>query len=355
MKISVIIPVYNAEKTIERCLDALINQSFKDFEVICVNDGSKDKSQELLNRYAQKDLRIKVFNQENSGPAKTRYNAIEKACGEYLMFCDIDDWYEPTMLEEMYSTIIDKKVDLVMCNANIIDLANGAIQKDVYKNYIKLKHFGSAIITPSSYKNINVLLWNKIFKKELLEKHGIFYPQKYEHDDAMFVHKYCLFAKNYYGLNKTLYNYVIGNAESIMGKVYTNTNKKNPYDFIYAWQDLFDYIKHNCIDETWCKIFYKEFYGVFSNFYKYLNPEQKKESFEIIKAFIRKNPELLINRHLNMIEKAADYKEFTKIISGEKLQEISWIEHIFSITNITEFKIIRIFWIKIKIRRKILN
>ena len=210
VKISVIIPVYNAEATLERCLNALISQTFKDFEVICIDDGSKDKSFEILKNFAQKDSRIKVFSQENSGPAKTRYNAIEKSTGEYIMFCDADDWYEKEMIEQMYTAITDKDVDIVMCDCNVIDLAKGKIQSKVSKRYALLSKIGYSNIEEDFFEFINAVLWNKIFKRELLDINNIKYPQKYEHDDLVFVQKYCICAKSYFGLDKKLYNYIGG-------------------------------------------------------------------------------------------------------------------------------------------------
>lgn len=352
MKVSVIIPVYNAEKTIARCLEALTNQTFKDFEVICINDGSKDNSLQILKEYEQKDSRIKVFDQENSGPAKTRYIAIKKSSSEYLMFCDADDWYEQTMIEDMYSTIIEKNVDLVMCDCNVIDLSNGSIQTQNNQNYNKLKKAGLINIDTESTRYINALLWNKIFKKKILNEYNILYPQNYEHDDAIFVYKYCLVAKTYYGLNKTLYNYIVGNSNSIMGKVFTNTNKKNPYDFIYAWQDLYDYMKDHNVNQKWKKKYYQRIYGIVAKFYMYLNQEQKKTAFTIIKNFVKQNPELEIIKEFNAIANTDTIEDFAKIISGEKFQKISLLEYIFSITNIVEYKVIRIFGLKIKIKRK---
>lgn len=348
-KISIIIPVYNAEKTIERCLEAIVTQTFADFEVICINDGSKDKSLELLNKYAQKDSRIRVFDQENLGPAKTRYNAIEKSSGEYLMFCDADDWYEPSMIEDMYSTIVEKNVDLVMCDWKVIDLSDNKKFKKSIKKIDNLKELGFKKLTPDS-NYINPALWNKIFKKRLLEEFKILYPQKYEHDDLMFIRKYCLVAKTYYGLNKVLYNYIAGNPESIMGKVFTNNNKKNPFDFIYAWQDLYDFLRTIDISTEYKTYLYNRQFRYFKFYYKYLNKKQKKESFSIIQKFIEKNPELTTFVAFAYIAKAKNFKEFSKIISKKNFEKVSFQEFIFSIKNINNHKVIRILGFKIKVK-----
>ena len=100
--ISIIVPVYNVEKYLDNCLKSILNQSFKDFEVILVNDGSKDKSGEICNIYSQKDSRIKVFNMENSGAGKARNKGLDLAQGKYIFFVDADDWLENNALEEHF-------------------------------------------------------------------------------------------------------------------------------------------------------------------------------------------------------------------------------------------------------------
>jgi len=232
--VSVIMPVYNAEQTLERCLSAFINQTFDDFEVICVNDGSNDNSHNILEDFAQKDKRIKVYHQEKKGVAYARNYALSKSCGKYIMFCDADDWYEPNMIEEMVKTIKEQNVDIVMCDADVIDLANGGIQSENDIEYNRLKNIGNHTITPKFTTNTNVVLWNKIFKKDLIEKYNITYPKQFEHDDMAFVYKYFAVAKTYFGLNKKLYHYYIGNKDSIMGKYFTNRSNGKEFDFIYA-------------------------------------------------------------------------------------------------------------------------
>ena len=116
-KISVIIPVYNGEKYLSECLDSLVNQTFKDIEIICVNDCSKDSSLEILNSYAQKDNRIKIINQEtNQGQSIGRNIGIQASQGEYIMFIDQDDWYELNTCEEVYNQIKANDNDLLLFN-----------------------------------------------------------------------------------------------------------------------------------------------------------------------------------------------------------------------------------------------
>ena len=107
-KISVIITVYNAQDTLRRCMDSVINQTLKDIEIICVDDGSKDNSPAILQEYAAKDARIKVIHQENAGAGAARNHGMLKACGEYFSLLDSDDFFEAEMLEESYAKLLEE-------------------------------------------------------------------------------------------------------------------------------------------------------------------------------------------------------------------------------------------------------
>ena len=270
-KVSVILPVYNAEKTIRKCLDALIAQTFKSFEVICVNDGSKDNSLKILKEYAEKDKRIRVFTKKSSGPALTRNIAISKSVGTYLMFCDSDDWYEPDMIEIMYKTIVAKKVDIASCEAEIKNLLQFNVHKDnnffmdtgvlistMTSDYL----FGRHNINTDNLFSLSFVLWNKIIKKSLLKKYNLTYPVKYEHDDTVFIFKLLAVAKTYYGIRKKLYHYTMGNINSLMWNFYNKNVFEKCSDFILAYEDLFKFISklnREDIEVSYCKYMFKKF------------------------------------------------------------------------------------------------
>ena len=117
--ISILMPVYNSEKYLRKCLEALKNQTYQNIEIICVNDGSTDSSYDILLEYQNIDNRFKLFTQENSGPATSRNHCLSKAQGKYIMFCDSDDKYEPNMCQKMIETMKKENVNLVMCCANL--------------------------------------------------------------------------------------------------------------------------------------------------------------------------------------------------------------------------------------------
>ena len=114
-KVSIIVPIYNAEKYLERCLDSLISQSFRDIEILAINDGSIDRSLEILKRYESIDNRIKIINNSNVGVSETRNIGIMESKGEFIVFVDSDDWIDKDMIEKMYKFMTNEKSDMVIC------------------------------------------------------------------------------------------------------------------------------------------------------------------------------------------------------------------------------------------------
>ncbi|MFI3242484.1 MAG: glycosyltransferase, partial [Alphaproteobacteria bacterium] len=164
-KISIIIPVYNVEKYLSQCLDSVLNQTFNDWEAICVNDGSTDKSAEILTKYANKDSRIKVINQENYGVSSARNTAMKRITGEWTCFLDADDAFAPCTLETFYNIALKSKQDVVVCDTHVCDISklpalpiiSYVIKNNALKNIV-------------SIPNAQSTLWNKLIKTELVKK-----------------------------------------------------------------------------------------------------------------------------------------------------------------------------------------
>lgn len=236
--ISIIIPVYNAEAYIKQTPNSLLSQTQNNIEIICIDDGSKDNSWNILQEYAKKDKRIKAFTQKNAGPAQARNKGLSIAQGVYLMFCDADDWYENNMCQEMLSHMILNKVDFAMCDANIIEENAKHHRSKSTIEYHHLKISGLLQLNEYNKQAISVLLWNKIFKMDIIKKYNFTFPNGFECDDNAFIYQYLSVAQNTYGIQKKLYNYRLL-SNSIMGKVYS---KKN----LYRVYDIIDVFKH-CI------------------------------------------------------------------------------------------------------------
>ena len=168
-KISVIIPVYNVEKYIKRCLDSVINQTYKNIEVILINDGSLDNSGLICNEYAKKYNNIKVFHKKNGGVSSARNLGIDNSCGKYIAFVDPDDYIDKNMYKILHEKLIKSKCDISMVSfsyikeGEIIDEDNSKVQIIFNKEEILDKYFNKIKPFDSSF------LWNKLFKKNLFD------------------------------------------------------------------------------------------------------------------------------------------------------------------------------------------
>ncbi len=145
-KISIIIPVYNGESYLDRCITSLINQTYKNIEMIFLNDGSKDNSLAILGKYQQKDKRIIIVDKKNTGVSDTRNIGIDKASGKYICFCDCDDAYDTTYIQTMYDNIKKHNVDVVKCNFRVVDINNKLIEKGNCTEIANKKYNYKAII-----------------------------------------------------------------------------------------------------------------------------------------------------------------------------------------------------------------
>ncbi|MBR3116900.1 MAG: glycosyltransferase family 2 protein [Bacilli bacterium] len=154
-KISIIIPVYNVEKYLKKCLDSVLNQTYKNFEVICINDGSTDNSLNILSKYAKKDKRIKYFSRSNKGLLYTRLDGIKKSNGKYIIFLDSDDWIDKDYVEVLYKNITIDKMDLTRCNMRIVKNEKEIIKykKDFDNSEININTLYKEICRNYKYNN----------------------------------------------------------------------------------------------------------------------------------------------------------------------------------------------------------
>ena len=200
--VSVIIPVYNVEKYLEKCLDSIINQTYKNLEIICINDGSTDSSLEILQKYAEKDNRIKVVNQENKGSGATRNVGLEIAQGEFISFIDSDDFVD----KNLYKNCIEKitpDIDVIVFGAKTVNLKNNKIYSGQYSSKSFHKDFNL-----NDLFNICTVAWNKLYRHSLLNEHSIIFDTPKTGEDQTFFIKVVLNAKNICVVKKDLYYYI---------------------------------------------------------------------------------------------------------------------------------------------------
>ena len=213
--VSIIVPVYNAEKYLRRCLDSIINQTYQNLEIILVDDGSKDASGKICDEYAIKDSRIRVIHKDNGGVASARQFGLENATGEYVIHADPDDWVEPTWIEELLMYALREYKDIVMCDYYREYQAESVIVSEKPTSLNR-----EDLLSDLLYERIWGALWNKLIKRSCFEKYGIsFNPEMSLWEDL-----YVITALIYKGASVShlpipLYHYdCYSNANSIVRK-----------------------------------------------------------------------------------------------------------------------------------------
>lgn len=215
-KVSVIIPVYNVENYLERCIDSVCGQNFSDTEIILVDDGSTDGSGKLCDVLAQKDSRIRVIHQENGGLSVARNTGLANASGQWISFIDSDDWIEKSFLENLIKEAEKNQCGIVGCNYRRVSEKQ---QYDYTDKKYNLRIFKNQEIMSNLIDNrIQQVVWNKLYKKTLLDD-TLFEKGKYHEDEFW---SYQVFAKvnKYVELDYIGYNY-FQRADSIMGEQYS--------------------------------------------------------------------------------------------------------------------------------------
>ena len=256
-KVSVIIPIYNVERYLRQCLDSVINQTLKDIEIICVNDGSTDNSLEILEDYAKKDSRIKIITKENGGLSSARNVGIANSSAEYLGFVDSDDYIDITTYEKAYNVMLSNNVDLVIWGAKVVKDKGLKMKSKLLKsivNYHSLKFKGKQVLTNNKvdiYSKMPVTVWNKLFKKDIIIKNGLKFPDGFLFEDNDFFTKYFLLSKTAYFIDEYLYCYLQRNNSIMANTVYNNNTYKKIFDYITVYNNIWDFAKsHNLFSEN---------------------------------------------------------------------------------------------------------
>ena len=209
--VSIIVPVYNAQKTLERCIESILNQTFPDFELLLMDDGSKDSSFDICRKYAADDARIKVFHHENAGVSVTRNRGIENASGKFLMFCDSDDYAASEWCERLLQEVRAKEDAWVVSNAYKVSFSGECKAIDNLQHNTKCKTYCDIYL-----KHLSFCPWNKIYNAEIIRKNNIcFRPDMNIGEDAVFNAEYYKFCTSVIYIPEPLY-YYCDNADSAM-------------------------------------------------------------------------------------------------------------------------------------------
>ena len=208
-KITIIIPIYNAETYIETCILSLVEQSYKNIEILCIDDGSTDNSIEIVNKYANKDKRITVIKQENCGVSCARNAGINNASGKYVLFVDADDFLEENACELLINKAISTNADIIQFNHKKI-INNKLIlysepHAETKESFLLLEH-----IEKGFPKHDYIFCWDKLYKKEFLIKNNVQFDKNLKYsEDFVFVLLIYKYNPTFFMLNEYLYNYNI--------------------------------------------------------------------------------------------------------------------------------------------------
>lgn len=229
-KISIIIPVYNSEKFLEKCLESILKQTYRNIEVICVDDDSTDKSFSIIMEMKKKDDRIVCFRKKNEGVSYARNCALQNITGDYILFVDSDDWIEPNTCEIALNTLKQKQVDVVMwpyireskvgSNKKYIFDSDIFFGSDQVYNLLYRRMIGTWGKELSKPENADALctVWGKLYRQDLIEKNHIcFYDIRKigTYEDGLFNLEYFCHAKSAFYLNEYLYHYRRDNLNSL--------------------------------------------------------------------------------------------------------------------------------------------
>ena len=240
-KVSLIIPVYNVENYIEKCLDSAVNQTLEDIEIIIVNDGSKDSSKQKIEKYLKKYQSIKYLEKENGGLSDARNYGMSYATGEYVAFLDSDDYVENTMYEEMYTLGKKENADMVECD--FVWEYPDKRREDVGERYSSKKEM---------IEKGRVVAWNKLIKREILEQANIKFPVGLRYEDMEFFYKIVPYINKVSFVKMCMVHYVqrndsIANTQNartkeifiILDNVIKYYKEKNLYN---EYKDVLEYI-----------------------------------------------------------------------------------------------------------------
>lgn len=298
-EISIIVPIYNLESCLQQCVDSILKQTFSDFELILVDDGSTDYSSKICDDYAKRDERVHVIHQKNAGVSAARNRGLDEATGKYVMFCDGDDYVSANWVSCLHETILKNPDDFVCCDMAKGQLIDSDFQPLTSEDVETVTYF------ELFQKGLSPYVWNKIYVNQVLKENSIRFDEqlKYSEDVKLNV-EYCKTCDRIRLVNRGLYFY--SDAEESA----SNRYKANAFSL--------NFLPFTCrlplIDDTdlpaYCHIWFYMFYHLFDNVF---NPQNDQMSFT---EKMKYNQTMLCSEEFQYCLRNADLRdENTRIIS----------------------------------------
>lgn len=340
-KVSVIMPVYNTEQYLNRCLDSLLSQTLKDIEIICVDDGSTDRSLEILKKYASIDNRIKIIQKENSGVGDSGNKGLDEAKGEYVCFVDSDDWIDIDFLEKLFFRASRDNLDWVKGNV-LLEYSKSSLlsrlHKEVYHQLELGKHIACCLFRD---------WWSILYKKEIIEKYNLKFTNHHLAEDTLFLISYLCYAEKFALVDETYYHYF--QRPNSLVHTYRSDDWK---DVLVTTQKIGNIFNEQHIDNIsvvyFMEIRFKYFLSFFDFVKQYSSLAERQEYVEEVVKFSSYLHRLGVSSELAHI---SGEKEIEKCL---KCKKTPFITKLFSVKNSRDkrYKVITILGIKIKIKRR---
>ena len=286
VKISIIIPIFNAQRHLEKCLWSILNQSFQNFEVICIDDGSNDNSFGILNEFQKKDDRFYIYKQNHQGASIARNLGIKKAKGEYIQFLDSDDYFEKDLLNNMYDYAKKYNADLVVCSSKKIDENNNIIESlsptfPINKQITPFKKvFNKKDFKDDIFSLFSTVVWNKLIKKTLLIDNSIEFPPLKIYEDISFVHSLVICADKIVAFDEDLINY------RCHTKSLSNNRNKNTIEAIKSCVYLKEFLKEKGYLPKYEKAYKKAFINHIRAELSYCNNDEYEQFLKDFKKLL---------------------------------------------------------------------
>lgn len=238
-KVSVIIPIYNVEKYLHRCLNSVIGQSYQNLEIICINDASQDNSVKIIDEYKLKDNRIKILtHKENRGLSSARNTGLDNATGEYVYFIDSDDWIDFDYIEKMVQAATTYNEEIII-NTDVLEEYEdtGMCEKTGHIHNTYNDEVTGKISTLDIVGNMHYWVWRNLYKKSTLDVFNIRFPDGLRNEDIYFTLLLFAHINSVYIINGSVYHYT-RRKDSITGTYYINH-----FDLVCIWKKIFAYYR----------------------------------------------------------------------------------------------------------------